>query len=69
MFRFVTIYTIPGELFLSVGSDEVLDLLIRVFVQPGVGSDGQGQSYNKILITLQCAVCTVSVCGSTMLGW
>ncbi|KAJ2919023.1 hypothetical protein MD484_g1469, partial [Candolleomyces efflorescens] len=41
----------PETVFLGVGSDEVLDLLIRVFVQPGVGPDGQGRSYDKILIT------------------
>ncbi|KAJ2926797.1 hypothetical protein H1R20_g10310, partial [Candolleomyces eurysporus] len=41
----------PENVFLGVGSDEVLDLLIRVFVQPGVGPDGQGRGYDKILIT------------------
>ncbi|RXW20806.1 hypothetical protein EST38_g5034 [Candolleomyces aberdarensis] len=41
----------PENVFLGVGSDEVLDLLIRVFVQPGVGLEGQGRGYDKILIT------------------
>ena len=37
----------PENVFLGVGSDEVLDLLIRIFVKPGISSTGN----DKILIT------------------
>ncbi|KAF5336459.1 hypothetical protein D9611_006462 [Ephemerocybe angulata] len=39
----------PENVFLGVGSDEVLDLLIRVFVKPGISADDRGNE--KILIT------------------
>ncbi|TEB29748.1 histidinol-phosphate transaminase [Coprinellus micaceus] len=37
----------PENVFLGVGSDEVLDLLIRIFVKPGISNTGN----DKILIT------------------
>lgn len=37
----------PENVFLGVGSDEVLDLLIRILVKPGISSSGN----DKILIT------------------
>ncbi|KAF6757770.1 histidinol-phosphate transaminase [Ephemerocybe angulata] len=39
----------PENVFLGVGSDEVLDLLIRVFVKPGISADDRGNE--KILVT------------------